>query len=215
MSVDCQLLGAMSFEAAEVLQRELADKRRLDRIPDTLLLLEHPPTYTFGKQAIEGDLLTDAAWREDRQIALLKTDRGGRLTYHGPGQIVGYLIFKLASRRESVPGLVNQIESLLISLLRHFGISGERDPDYPGVWTNDAKIAAIGLRIDRGVTRHGFSLNHSPDLSHYQGIIPCGISNRRVTSMKEILGDNTPTRAEVLSTIMKSTSSLLSRGPGN
>jgi lipoyl(octanoyl) transferase len=212
MSLVFQKLGRVEYAVAEDLQRDLSDKRRRDEIPDTVLLLEHPPIYTYGKQGVEGDFRRDPEWIQAHGIRVVETDRGGRLTYHGPGQVVGYLILKLDGARRSVPRLVHAIEEALIDTLAAWDIESLRDSDYPGVWVGGkgvgkdgevkpAKIAAIGLHISRGVTRHGFALNVSSDLSHYQGIVPCGIADRAVTSMHEILegrGDRCPTQAEVM-----------------
>ncbi len=164
----------------------MAEKRRREEIVDHLILLEHPPVYTIGRRDSSSDLLVTAEWIRRNGIEIHRTDRGGRVTYHGPGQLVGYLIFAL---EDSIPILVWKIEETLIRLLAHFHLKGEREPQYPGVWIGLKKIAAVGLRIERGVTRHGFSLNVSCDLKPYRHIHPCGITDRGVTSMEREQGE--------------------------
>lgn len=185
----CRRLGILSFSEADRIQRDYAEKRQKNEIPDHILFLEHFPVYTCGKQCAEGDFLKDRAWIDAQGIQVIATDRGGRLTYHGPGQLVGYLIVKL--RAQSVPNLVHGIETALIDTLAAWNIHGLRD-EHPGVWVKEgdsmAKIAAIGLHLSHGITRHGFALNVNPTLDHYSGIIPCGIRDRGVTSMKKLLG---------------------------
>lgn len=212
MSVQFCRLGRVEYAVTEDLQRDFSDRRIRDEIPDTVLFLEHPPMYTHGKQDVKRDFRRDAPWIRSHGIRVVETDRGGRLTYHGPGQVVGYLILKLDGARRRVPCLVHAIEEALIDALAAWTIHGLRDSDYPGVWvqeksvgtdgeTKPAKIAAIGLHVSRGVTRHGFALNVSPDLSHYEGIVPCGIADRGVTSMRAILesrGDRRPDQEEVM-----------------
>ena len=193
MTIAFKTLGMLAFPEADALQKAYALARRNDEIGDTVLFLEHPPVYTFGKQSVETDFVKDALWREMQGIDLCRADRGGRMTYHGPGQLIGYLIFKLSGWRRNVPVFVAAIEAALVETLAYFKIAAHPDPDNPGVWVNRdgrlAKIAAIGLHISRGITRHGFALNVFPNLAHYTGIVACGLHDRGVTSMQEILGD--------------------------
>lgn len=178
-------LGIVPYEEALKWQKRLADLRRHDRIADYLLLLEHPPVYTSGRRDSSSDLLVDPAELRANGMSVVKTDRGGRLTYHGPGQLVGYLIFKL---RDSIPKLVWKIEECLLRTVRHFQVEGERDPDHPGIWIGPKKIAAIGLRVERGITSHGFALNVTCNLAPFKNILPCGIRNREVTSLEQEVG---------------------------
>lgn len=178
----------MEYPRAEALQLELTDRRLRDEIPDTLILLEHPPVITSGRQESAADLLLSREALAEKGIEFYQTDRGGKLTYHGPGQLVGYFIFKLGNR--TIPEFVAMIENLLIDTLRQFEITAGTDPEHPGVWVGRKKIAALGLHFEKGISRHGFALNVDCDLTPYSYFTPCGISDRGVTSMKEILGNS-------------------------
>jgi len=183
-------LGETGYEEAFRLQQDLR-RRRLDGLlPDLLLLTSHPPVYTLGKRDCSADFLSPPEVIEQEGIAVVKTNRGGKITYHGPGQVVGYFIADLRSLRMGIPDFVRAVEEVLIRVLSCFRISGQRDPEHPGVWVGEKKIAALGLHIDRGVTLHGFALNVNPILDHYRHIIPCGIAGRSVTSMEKELGKN-------------------------
>jgi len=189
-------LGRVSYREAEVLQRALhgaggpdgsADPDGSDS-RDYLLLLEHPHVYTMGSAAKPEHVLVDPA---SVGADLLTADRGGDVTYHGPGQLVGYPIVTLDDWRagqRDVVAYVRSLESVLIAVLGDFGIVAGREPRYPGVWVGDEKIAAIGVRVARGRTRHGFALNVDPDLAMFDHIVPCGIADRGVTSMAAVLG---------------------------
>lgn len=181
----CTDAGVVPFDRAMVWQRDLANKRRQERTADHLLLLEHPPTYTMGRRDSSSDLLVTEDWIRSQGMDFCKTDRGGRVTYHGPGQLVGYFILRL---KDSVPKLVWKIEETLLRVLDHFHVEAERDADYPGLWIDNRKIAALGLHIERGVTTHGFALNVSCDLKPFQYIHPCGIKERGVTSLEKETG---------------------------
>lgn len=182
----CSDLGIVPYDKALAWQKRLAELRRRDAIADHLLLLEHPPVYTMGRRDSAADLLVDPKSLRDGGVSLVKTDRGGRMTYHGPGQLVGYLIFRLS---DPVPKLVWKIEESLLRTLARFQLEGERDPEHPGLWIGgDRKIAALGLRIERGVTMHGFALNVTCDLAPFRNILPCGIKGRGVTSMEKEAG---------------------------
>ncbi|MFU8780209.1 MAG: lipoyl(octanoyl) transferase LipB [Kiritimatiellia bacterium] len=155
-----------------------------DAHPDRFLLVEHDPVYTLGRHAEKGNLLWNPADLASRGIDVVQTDRGGQVTYHGPGQVTGYPIVKLSVRRgQGVAWYVHGLEEVLIRTLRHFGLDGKRDAINPGVWLGRDKVAAIGVRVQRQVTMHGFALNVRANLEHYDGIIPCGIRERGVTSM--------------------------------
>lgn len=181
-------LGPLPYDEALQLQLQCREKRREEKIPNLLLLTEHPATYTMGRQDASEDLLNAQS-----SIPLIKTNRGGRITYHGPGQLVGYFIVSLSSVKMNIPQFVSAIEEILIRSLRHYGIEAGRDAQYPGVWVGSEKIAALGLHFDRGVSLHGFSLNLNPDLDHYQDIIPCGIADRGITSLKKLKPGLLPT----------------------
>ncbi len=183
--------GRVDYTAALELQRDLHAKRVRDEIPDTLILLEHPPVYTLGRHADGGNIVWDESRRRERGVDVRQTDRGGDVTYHGPGQLVGYPIIKLASRGLTPLRLVAWVEDLIMQVLNAFGIASYVHPDYPGVWVGDAKICAIGMRIKEGVSYHGFALNVSTDLSYFEGIVPCGIQDKSVCSVSSVLGKTT------------------------
>ena len=176
-------LGSENFEDVWNMQKTLQKQRINDEIQDTLLLVEHEPVYTLGKNANQNHLLQS----RNRTIKIYNTDRGGDITFHGPGQLVGYPILDLNNYIKSVSWYMRNLEELIIKVIGEFGIIGNRIEGLTGVWVNNQKIGAQGVRISRWVTMHGFSINVSPDLSFYDGIIPCGIFNYGVTSMKELL----------------------------
>ncbi len=181
----CIDAGIVPYEEGLLWQQRLATERRRPHATDRLLLLEHPPVYTMGRRDSSADLLVPVEQIKEHGIEIHKTDRGGRITYHGPGQLVGYLIFKV---RDPVPKLVWKIEEILIGTLAHFHLEGERDPKHPGIWVGSKKIAALGLHIERGITTHGFALNVNCDLRPFANIHPCGIRDRGVTSLDREVG---------------------------
>ena len=186
-------LGLVPYREAEVLQRAIHQRA----VDDYLLLLEHPHVYTLGSRADISHVLRDPA---SVGADLVHADRGGDVTYHGPGQLVGYPIVSLAEWRagqRDVVAYVRRLESILIAALADFGIDATCSPEYTGVWVGDEKIAAIGVRVARGRTRHGFALNVDPDLSMFDHIVPCGIRDRGVTSMAKLLGTAPEMRAVV------------------
>lgn len=192
-------LNLLGYREAWKLQRTLVEERALGRSGDSLLLLEHPPTYTLGRRGRESDLLLPRRELERRGAAVYDVDRGGEVTYHGPGQLVGYPIVNL--RGWSGPlWYVRALEVVLAKTLADFGIQAGRIDGLTGVWAQDRKIAAIGVRISRGVTSHGFALNVNTDLTWFQHIIPCGIHDGQVTSMEWLLGHSVslPEVAEVV-----------------
>jgi len=186
--LDVRWLGTVPYTDAWTMQTDLHDRRARDGAPDTLLLLEHPHVYTVGRRGTRDDVLLDTDALTSRGVDVVETDRGGQVTYHGPGQLVGYPIVHLGAGADVVRYL-RDLEEALLRTLSDLGIDGERDPEQTGVWVNDAKIAAIGVRITRGVTKHGFALNVSTDLSYFAGIVPCGILDRGVTSVEAVLGE--------------------------
>lgn len=180
--------GLTSYQPAWELQRRVADAVR-DGADATLILLEHPPTYTLGSRGkAEHLLLSEEAFLR-RGAAVHRTDRGGDVTYHGPGQIVGYPILDLRALGLGPVAYVRALESVLIDVLSRFGIVAERSDRNHGVWVGDAKIAAIGVRVSRGVTTHGFALNVNTDLSYFRDIVPCGMPDAGVTSMQRLTGE--------------------------
>jgi lipoate-protein ligase B len=196
--------GLMDYSEAWSLQHELARARGAGEIDDTLLLLEHPHTYTLGRSAKREHLLLSEAECAARGISVLEVDRGGDITYHGPGQLVAYPIRYLGEAdasgrlvRADYIGYLRQIEEVLIGTLRVFGITGQREDGLTGVWVETAKgpakVAAIGVKITaRGVSLHGTALNVTTDLSYFGGIVPCGISDKPVTSLRALLGADAP-----------------------
>ena len=188
-------LGRQGYLEAWELQRELAACRLAAAIPDTLLLLEHPPTITLGRAARREHLLTDAAELARQGFAVVETDRGGDVTYHGPGQLVGYPILSLrdAPHTPDLHAYLRRLEACLIAALANFGVTADRFPGYTGVWVGrdtpcPEKIAAIGVKASRWITQHGFALNITPDLAHFEHIVPCGIHDYGVTSLARVLG---------------------------
>jgi lipoyl(octanoyl) transferase len=180
-------LGRVDYSDAWDLQRRLFLSRLDEDCGDVLMLLEHPPTYTLGRRAIAGDLLYDAAERRARGIALYNVDRGGRATYHGPGQLVGYPILALGERYNVITYL-RKLEEVLIRTAADLGVEAGRDDRHTGVWVGNNKLGAIGVKITRGITMHGFAFNVCPDLGMFNGIVPCGISDRWVTSVEAMTG---------------------------
>jgi lipoyl(octanoyl) transferase len=177
-------LGIRSYQEVWDLQKDFQKKRIEKRLDDTLILVEHEPVYTLGKNANKNHLLQS----RDKSVNVFDIERGGDITFHGPGQLVGYPIIDLSYYRRSVSWYMRRLEQLAIDVLKDFGISASRIKGLTGVWVGEEKIAAQGVRISRWVTMHGFSLNVNPDLSFYDGIIPCGIFDHGITSMEELLG---------------------------
>ena len=179
-------LGTVEYRAACNLQRNLALLRTESSIPDTLLLMEHPPTVTFGPGSDPRNFLFSQHQLFERGISLCRTDRGGDVTYHGPGQLIGYPIFDLKDHGRDVHDFLRRVEAALMYALVDFGISARRFPPYTGVWVGERKIAAIGVKVSRWVTTHGFALNVSTDLAGFDLIVPCGIRDYGVTSMHSL-----------------------------
>jgi lipoate-protein ligase B len=181
-------LGRVGYREAWSLQRRLTAARSAGEIPDTLLLLEHPPVITLGRAGSTDHLLGSEAELEGCGVELVASDRGGDITFHGPGQIVGYAIVDLGARGRDLHRYLRDLESVLIRALEEFGIHAGRADGLTGVWVGDAKVAAIGIRVSRWIAHHGFALNVATDLSYFDLIVPCGIADRRVTSMEALLG---------------------------
>ena len=184
----CDLGAGVRYADAFALQQRLVARRVAGAIDDTLLLLEHHPVYTLGRNADARNILMSSEALESAGFDVCETSRGGDVTYHGPGQLVVYSILDLGSSAREVVGYVSRLEQVIITLLAGFGIEAGTDRRNRGVWVGDEKIAALGIRVARGVTMHGFALNVSPELAHFGGIVPCGIQDAGVTSMVECLG---------------------------
>jgi len=180
-------LGRMGYQAAWDLQRDLAAHRASAEIPDYLLTLEHDPVYTLGKRTADTDVLLDQAALKNKGIDVVRTDRGGLATYHGPGQVIGYPILDLGPAADVVAH-VCALEQALIDTAADFGATALRIDGLRGVWVGDSKLAAIGVHVSRGITTHGFALNVDPDLSAFNGIVPCGILDKGVTSLRTLTG---------------------------
>lgn len=175
-------LGRVEYPAAWAWQQELFLARLDGDVGDTLMLLEHPPTYTLGRRGNKDDLVYGDRERATRGISLYEVDRGGRATYHGPGQLVGYPILALGERYDVISYL-RMLEDVLIRLAASLGVEARRDEEHTGVWVGRNKIGAIGVKITRGISMHGFAFNVATDLSMFEGIVPCGIRDRWVTSV--------------------------------
>jgi len=179
-------LGLCSYGKAWEIQKQLHADRLAGKIPDTLILVEHPHVYTLGKNADARHLLASQEYLKSRGIEVFQVDRGGDITYHGPGQLVGYPIFDLHDHRQSIAWYVDTVEETLIKMLTGFDIRAERIKGLTGIWVGDTKIAAIGMRVARWVTMHGFALNVTTDLSLYNGIVPCGLATKGITRMIDL-----------------------------
>ena len=203
-ALDVRRLGRVPYADALALQRSLVDDRRAGRIGDTLLLLEHPHVLTLGVRGDGGraHILASADALAARGIEVHETGRGGDVTYHGPGQIVGYPIIDLNPDRRDVHRYVRDLEAVLIRTAADYGIEAGRVEGLTGVWVGDEKLAAIGVRIARWITSHGFALNVTTHLDHFNLIVPCGIGDRGVTSMARLLGQSVDT-AEVENRIVE------------
>ncbi|NQU27892.1 MAG: lipoyl(octanoyl) transferase LipB [Candidatus Marinimicrobia bacterium] len=176
-------LGSRSYQETWDLQKRLQAQRIAGKIDDTLILVEHEPVYTIGKNADRSNLMEN----HPADIKVYQVERGGDITYHGPGQLVGYPILDLHGYQKSVGWYMRSLEEVLIKTLAEFGISAERRPRFTGVWIGEEKIAALGVRLSRWVSMHGFALNVNTDLGYYAGIVPCGISQFGITTMRKIL----------------------------
>jgi lipoate-protein ligase B len=186
---DCLVIwqGCVSYARALDLQMRICESKKHGYDKDILLLLEHPPTITLGRNGKLGNLLVNEEDLKSRGIGFWNVDRGGDITFHGPGQLVGYPILSLGSGERDVHAYMHNLEESLIRLLDCFGIEGMRDSRFTGVWTSMGKIAAMGVHISRWITRHGYALNVNTDLSYYDLIVPCGITGKNVSSMQKHL----------------------------
>ena len=182
-------VGRMAYGAALGLQERLVEDRRAERIPDTLVLVEHPPVITLGRSASDADILLSRSELNRLGVEVHRVTRGGEATYHGPGQLVGYPIVNLYAHQRKLKLFVDRMEEVFVRLLgEHYGIAAGRDDRHRGVWVGDRKITAIGISVVRSITMHGFAFNVAPDLSHFGWIVPCGITDRGVTSLEQLTG---------------------------
>jgi lipoate-protein ligase B len=182
------LEGLTLYEEAHTLQRGMVSSRVADEIPDTLIVLQHPPVITVGYNGTESDILVSEKVLAKHKITVHKTERGGQVTYHGPGQVVGYAIVDLLNLKIGVEEFVTNLEETLIRAAAVFGVAAFRKKGSPGVYCDQGKVGAIGVRVTRGVTFHGFSFNVDPNLEHYKFIHPCGMTVSDAVSIKAVIG---------------------------
>lgn len=175
-------LGRVDYAEGLRIQHEHEELRRKGLIPDTLLLCEHPPVYTLGTNADAGHV------RDAQGAEIVQTDRGGEATWHGPGQVVGYVISDLEARGRDLHAFCRDLEEIMIRALRDFGLAGRRIDGLTGVWLGEEKVGALGVRVRRWISTHGFALNVNCDLRWFDTVVPCGLVGRRVTSMERALG---------------------------
>lgn len=192
--LEVRRLGVVPYADALAMQRALVEERRADRIPDLLILLQHPPVITLGVKGDGGrsNIVAPEAYLASLGIGVFETGRGGDVTYHGPGQIVGYPIIDLRPDRQDVHRYVRDIEDVMIRVCADYGIAAGRVEGLTGTWVGPEKIGAIGVRISRWITSHGFAFNVSTNLDHFRLIVPCGIGDRGVTSLEKLTGRSVP-----------------------
>ena len=189
--LDVYRLGLVPYAEAWAIQRVLVERRKRDLIPDTLLILEHPPVITLGRHQGSSSLLFSEAHLDGLGVSLVESDRGGDATYHGPGQLVAYPILDLRGHSRDIPKFVRRLEQTMIEVMDAYGLRGERLEGAPGVWLSapDRKVGAVGARVSRWVTHHGLALNVNTQLEHFQLIVPCGLTGKGVTSLERELGE--------------------------
>lgn len=211
--IDVRRLGLVSYADGLELQRGLVDQRKAGRIPDTLLLLQHPHVLTIGvKKDGRQHILAPPELLAARGVEVFETGRGGDVTYHGPGQLVGYPIIDLNPDRRDVHLYVRDLEEVMIRVCAGYGLAAGRVKGMSGAWVGDAKIGAIGVRISRWVTSHGFAFNVTTDLDFFNLIVPCGIADKAVTSLASQLGQPVP-MAEVEDAFVGHFSSVFAKTP--
>ncbi len=209
--LEARRLGVVPYDQAVEMQAELVEQRRAGIIPDQLLLLEHPHVITLGGSSNVDHVVADEATRRRLGIQLADAGRGGDVTYHGPGQLIGYPILDLKPDRRDAHRYLRDLEEILIRALRSFDLEGRREVGLTGVWVGEQKIAAVGVRISsRWITSHGFALNVATDLSYFDTIVPCGLHDREVTSISECLGRPVAV-SDVVDPILVATGEVLDR----
>lgn len=185
-------LGMIDYKEAWEVQKSVHQLRVENKIDDVLFLLEHPHTYTLGKTANKENLVGDKKYLDENKISVYDIDRGGDITYHGPGQIVGYPIISLTNWQQDSHKYLRALEDVIIKVCAEYDLTGSRVDKYTGVWLDERKICAIGIKISRWITMHGFAFNVNTDLKLFSGIIPCGISDKDVTSLNHELKKDIP-----------------------
>ena len=195
----CQVeqLGLVDYAQALRLQQEMVARRKAGAIPDTLLLLEHPHVYTFGRNARREHLLVSRQHLAELGAEVFETDRGGDVTYHGPGQLVGYPILDLTEHRRDLGWYMRSLEEVFIGVAGDFGVRAGRTRGAAGVWVGNDKLVAMGIHVSRWVTSHGFAFNVNTDLGRFSAIVPCGLRGRGATSLEKLLGRRVPMEAAV------------------
>ncbi len=181
-------LGTAKFAETWDLQKSLLASRVENRITDTLLFVEHPNVYTIGKAGSNSNIIADTEFISQNEIEIFEIDRGGDVTFHGPGQIIGYPIINLANWEKDIHKYLRAIEEAIINVCKEYDINATRNPEYTGVWVGENKICAIGVKVSRWVTMHGFAFNVNTNLNLFNGIIPCGIKDKGVTSLEKEIG---------------------------
>ena len=194
--------GMINYKKAYKLQLELLEKRYQNKINDTLLLVEHPPIFTIGASGTRDNILAADKLLAQAGIEVFETNRGGDITYHGPGQLVGYPILNLKEHTKDLHWLLRSYEEVFIRLLKEYNIQADRIKGLTGVWVGNKKITAIGVGVRHWITYHGFAFNINPNLEHFSYIIPCGIKDKGVTSLKKEMGFETK-KEEVIEKIIK------------
>ena len=180
-------LKYLAYAEALAIMRGLVDIKKGANEPEVLMLLEHEPVFTLGRRSDESEILVSHECLEDRGISVHRIERGGLITYHGPGQLVAYVIFDLSRMRLGVSDLVGGLETVILNTLSDFGIQANRIDGYRGVWVGRQKIASIGIAMRKGITFHGLALNYDPNLEHFEMINPCGLEGVKMTSISKLL----------------------------
>ncbi|HNU80191.1 MAG TPA: lipoyl(octanoyl) transferase LipB [Bacillota bacterium] len=189
MKLNVLNLGRCDYKKALDIQYDILEKRQKDELGDTLILVEHPPVITLGRHGAESNIVVPEQYLKNNGIDVYHIERGGDVTYHGHGQIVGYPIVSLRNNKIGIREFVEKLENTFILLLKEqYGIDSGINPDFPGVWVGNNKITALGLAVKRGVTMHGFAFNVNTNLEHFKLILPCGISGKGVTSLEKLTG---------------------------
>lgn len=192
-TVNCiRIKGVVDYAAMLERQQAVHGAVASGDMPSTLFLMEHTPTITLGRNALSEHILCDNKGLQKAGVKIIPTDRGGDVTYHGPGQLVAYPVFDLNHWKTSVDWYLRALEETVILVLESYGLKGERLPKYTGVWVNDAKVAAIGIAVKHWISWHGLAINIDPNMQHWGLIIPCGIRNKPVTSLAQLLDDTPP-----------------------
>ncbi len=189
MKLNVLNLGRCDYKKALDIQYDILEKRQKDELGDTLILVEHSPVITLGRHGAESNIVVPEQYLKNNGIDVYHIERGGDVTYHGFGQIVGYPIVSLRNMKIGIREFVEKLENTFILLLKEqYGIDSGINPDCPGVWVGNNKITAVGLAVKRGVTMHGFAFNVSTNLEHFKLVLPCGISGKGVTSLEKLTG---------------------------